>query len=342
MKKISRLVCAALTFTMTMGSFAACGKGSDETKYNDARALIESGEYERAYAVFKELGDYKDSQKYLSRFVYFPTIANYDLHDRSGVMTVELGAYNMPSRMLTVGVEGAEDTTYIKDGVYTYDSVGNLMKQAVTYNETLLAYDYTYDQSNRLIKAEYSIDGVVCAVNDYVYDENGWLVRESYAEDGVTVYDYVNSYDANGNQIRCEYNAPEGDYVYIYTYNNEGYLVNERGEAPGGLWYTIDSTYTDGKITQEVYNNNENESYITDHTYDNAGNCIREVTNFSDGTSEIFVQEFDANGNLTKEELTGTDGTVETVEWQYALTYLTIDIPDSTMSQILGVFDMTL
>jgi hypothetical protein len=27
---------------MTIGSFAACGKGSDETKYNDARALIKA------------------------------------------------------------------------------------------------------------------------------------------------------------------------------------------------------------------------------------------------------------------------------------------------------------
>ena len=65
--------------------------------------MIESGDYEEAYAAFMELGDFKDSQKYLSRFVYFPLVANYVLYDRSGVMTVELGAFNLPSRVFSVG-----------------------------------------------------------------------------------------------------------------------------------------------------------------------------------------------------------------------------------------------
>lgn len=343
MKKISRLFCATLVFTMTMGSFAACGKGNEETKYNDARALIESGEYERAYAAFKELGDYKDSEKYLSRFVYFPTVANYALSDRSGSMTIELGVYNMPSRMLTVGVEGPENAAYTKDGVYTYDSEGNLTRQAVTYNGTLLAYDYTYDGNHNLIKAEYSVEGVVGAVNDYVYDENGLLVRESYREGNVVYYDFVNSYDVNGNQIKSEYQAPEGAYVYTYTYNAQGYLVNEHGSVPSGDWYNVDYTYAaDGNLTQGVRTENEGAICTTNYTYDNAGNCIKEESVYPDGSRETFTWEFDANGNLTKEQLTDTDGTVETVDWQYALTYLTMDIPASTMDQILGVFDMTL
>ena len=113
-KQISRLFCTALVLTMAMGSFVACGgdgkdessvneTNTNETKYNEACAWIESGDYEEAYAAFMELGDFKDSQKYLSRFVYFPLVANYVLYDRSGVMTVELGAFNLPSRVLSVG-----------------------------------------------------------------------------------------------------------------------------------------------------------------------------------------------------------------------------------------------
>ena len=153
MKKI----CIGLAFTVAMGAFVACGQDNKEDKYNDACALIESGDYESAYAAFKELGDYKDSQKHLSRFIYFPTSVNYDLGDRSGVMTIELGVYNMPARMLAQGVEGTENTAYTKDGVYTYDSVGNLLRQAVTYDGTLMAYDYTYDNENRLVKAAITI-----------------------------------------------------------------------------------------------------------------------------------------------------------------------------------------
>ena len=151
MKKL----CLALVFTMAMGAFAACGqenKGvqTNETKYNNACALIESGEYEKAYATFKELGNYKDSEKHLSRFMYFPSVVNYNLYDRSGVITVTLGSYNLPVHLLTEGTI-EEIGSYTKDGWYTYDGKGNWMRQAVMYNGTLMTYDYTYDANNNII-----------------------------------------------------------------------------------------------------------------------------------------------------------------------------------------------
>ena len=36
--------------------------------YNKATKLLESGDYEEAYSIFEELGDYKDAKTYLSRF----------------------------------------------------------------------------------------------------------------------------------------------------------------------------------------------------------------------------------------------------------------------------------
>jgi YD repeat-containing protein len=352
MKKILRLFCAALVFAMAMGSLAACGNGNNnsesnesginETKYNEACALIESGDYESAYAAFKELGDYKDAQKHLSRFIYFPKVANFTFYDRSGVMTVEFGTYNMPSRIFTEGVEGTENEAYTKDGAYTYDNKGNLMRQAVLYNGTLMAYDYTYDNNSNLIKAEHSVEGVVDTVNGYVYDENGLLIREFYTEGDVVHYDYENFYDANGNLIKSEFKAQDVDYVYTYTYNDAGGLVNERGTVTNGYWYNIDYTYNaDGQLTKQVYTSDDEDFYTTEYTYDNAGRCVKEeTTDASDGRKEVFAQEYDANGNVTKEMLTASDGTVETVEWQYVLTYITIDVPVSTMSQLLGVFDI--
>jgi len=41
--------------------------------------LILNGSYEEAYALFKELGDYKDSEEYLSRFRYVPVKINTTL-----------------------------------------------------------------------------------------------------------------------------------------------------------------------------------------------------------------------------------------------------------------------
>jgi YD repeat-containing protein len=341
MKKL----CLALVFTMAMGAFAGCGQENEgaqtnEDKYNNACALIESGEYEKAYTAFKELGNYKDSQKHLSRFIYFPTVGNYVLEDRSGVMTIELGAYNLPSRMLTEGIEGSENTAYTKDGVYTYDSECNLMKQAVTYNGTLLAYDYTYDNDNNLIRAEYSVEGVVSTIHSYVYDENGFLIRESYAGIDVVYYDYHHFYDEKGNQIKSECETAEGFQVYTGTYDEVGNIVKEHGALPNDEWYDIDYTYNaDGQMIQEAYMDSDERSYTTVYVYDNAGNCIKEESNYSDGTKQVHTWVYDANGNVTREELISKDGTVESVEWQYILTYLTVDVPASTMDQLMGLFN---
>lgn len=346
MKKILRLFCATLVFTMAMGTLTACEivdeePKTNEAKYNDACTMVENGDYENAYTAFKELGDYKDSQKYLSRFIYFPTVANYVLSDRSGVMTVEIGVHNMPTRILSEGIEGAENSAYTKDGVYTYDSKGNLMQQAVTYNGTKYTYDYTYDENTNLINAVNSVEGVAVAFHDYVYDENGVLIRESYKEGDVVYYDYEHSYDANGNQIKSVFKATDGDHVYTYTYNEEGKLVNESGSVPSGHWYNIVYTYdTDGNLMQEVYTEDGEFGFTTDYTYDSVGNCIKEESIYSDGAKKIFTCEYDANGNVTKETLTDTNGTTSTVEWQYVLTYLTIDVPASTINQILGIFNI--
>ena len=347
MKKISRVVCAALVFTMAMGTLAACGKGNgntktNEEKYNAAVALIKSGDYEGAYAAFKELGDYKDAKMHLSRFIYFPTVINYNLHDRSGVMTTTLGVYNMPSRIFTEGVEiiDGEGVPYTKDGVYTYDEKGNVIQQAVNYNGLALAYDYTLDEENRLIKAELSMDGVVTSVNGYVYDENGLLIREDYVADGVVVYDYENTYDANGNRIKSEFKAEEGDHLYIYVFDENNKLISESGSRPDGYFYNKEHTYNeDGQRTQTLWWEYSELFATTTYTYDDMGRCTKEEALYYDDTKDIFAHEYDANGNLVKEVYTWWDEiTVETVEMQYTFTYITKDIPDWTMSQMIGIF----
>lgn len=348
-KQIKKLLCAALVFTMATGAFAACGTEDDEpvdskpqtneTKYNDACALIENGEYEEAYAAFKALGDYKDSQERLSRFIYTPSRANYVLEDRSGVMTIELGKYNLPSRVVSVGVEGEEDNAYTKDSVYTYDDKGNLMQQAVTYNESSLAYDYTYDADNRLIKAVYTIEGELFAQHNFVYDENGLKIREDYIQEGQVYYDYVYSYDDNDNVIECVYDATEGRYTYAYFYDAEGALTNDSGEAPDGYYYTNEYTYyADGQLAQRVCVENGELSFTESYTYDNAGELIKKETTYSDGTKDVYTREYDANGNLVKETLVYADGTEESIEWQYIFTYIPIDVPAATREQVEGIF----
>ena len=337
-KQLTKLLSLAMAIILAISCLVSCGEDKNEAKYNNACTLLESGDYEAAYTAFKELGDYKDSETYLSRFVHFPTVINYDLYDRSGVITTTLGAFNLPVHVSTKGTMEGEGE-YTKDGWYSYDNNGNWMRQAVLYNSDFLAYDYTYDAKGNVIKAVYSVDGTVSAVHNFTYDENGLKIRDTYEENGVVYYDYQNTYDANGNMIKSVYAAEAGNYIYEYVYNEDGKIVNERGENPAGNYYTIDYTYNDdGNLIKKVRSENGEVTLTVDCTYDSNGNRIKEERSFPDETKDIYTREYDEHGNQTKEVRTYSDGIVETAEWKYIFTYVTIDVPEWTWGEIASLF----
>ena len=75
MKKI--FVLFSLLFSLTF-----CLVSCDSTKYNNALALIENGEYAAAYEILDELGDYKDAQQKLGHFIYVPVKVKYTEADK--------------------------------------------------------------------------------------------------------------------------------------------------------------------------------------------------------------------------------------------------------------------
>lgn len=353
-KTVSLLLCAILVLSMLMGTLISCTtpdntddsgnseNGGDnnataekETKYNEGLQMISIGNYAGAYEIFKTLGDYKDSETFLSKFAWFPTVVNYDLSDRSGVMTVTLGENNLPTRAVSDGVLGIEGHTL------KYSATGNLKKHEITYNGDVCTYAYTHDLSNNMIMAEYSVNGTVSKVHNYSYDPQGRLEFEFFEENGVIQYDCNNYYDDNGNLTKSEVKTPDVDYVYIYNYDADGNKISERGEGTNGSWYTIEYTYDEnGKLTKERYAESDFSGTVI-YTYDDDGNCIKEECAYHDGTKDVLTREYDANGNVTKEVFTEADGTTQTVETQYAVTYLTIQVPESTMSQIFDLLIIT-
>ena len=342
MKKLFLLLLSAiLVLTMLVGTLVSCtdeetnddgDKGNNptadanETKYNEALAFIGEGKYEEAYAAFKALGNYKDTEKYLARFIYLPSVVDYILYDRSGVMTVTFGEFNLPSRIVSEGTVG------VKDGIYTYTDNGLVLKQAVTYEGTLLTYDYIYDASDRLIKAEYCQDGVFVSFNDYEYDENGNCIRQGYTVGETVVYNYFNTYDENGNMIKIE--SEIDGVVYSFTYDEKGNRIGESSQDPSGTGYNVVYTFDEeGKLIREEYTMGETKNVAT-FKYDENGNRTKQEVLFYDGSKETTTWEYDANGNATKEEFNSTSGVYECVETQYALIYCTVDIPVATLNQL--------
>ena len=64
-KIVSVILCAAIMLSLT-----GCAAVSAAFDYRKAVKLVEKGEDEQAYAVFSELGDYKDSAERLQRLGY--------------------------------------------------------------------------------------------------------------------------------------------------------------------------------------------------------------------------------------------------------------------------------
>ena len=59
-----------LIVVMCMSFLVACKENENEKNYQQAYELLESKDYEAAYDLFVELGDYKDAAKEAARFHY--------------------------------------------------------------------------------------------------------------------------------------------------------------------------------------------------------------------------------------------------------------------------------
>lgn len=338
-KTFSRLLSSVLAASLLIGSLAACtndgGKtDAKEAEYNAAVALLEEGKYAEARAAFEALGDYKDAKERFDRFIFFPTEMEYELFDRSGVMTITLGENHLPVHMVSVGNLGT------KDGVYVYDSEGRMLSQTVTHGETVYVYNYTYDENSNMTKAEFSTDGAVTQVHNFSYSKEGWLTKELVATGDVVILDVLNIYDENGALTKRTAKQSGTESIYTCTYNSDGKILKEVCEGSDGGSYTIDYTYDEkGALIKELYADSE-KTCTTEHTYDSAGNRIKVEDTDSDGTIASITREYDAYGNVTKEVFAYPDGTVETIKSKYVLTYLSIDVPKATMDQLETIFTL--
>ena len=308
MKKIiSLFICVILLATACL-AFTSC----DVVDYVRAIALLEAGKYEEAKAIFEELGDYGESEKYLAGFHYMPKSVTYHLTDREGVCDIVLGANNLVEKVSTE----RPDLSFVT--VFTYDGEGNVIQQSASGSSMEDSYyNYTYDANGHLIKAIYTdVNGFV-GMSEYFYDEEGKLTRQTYRD------------------------ATEIWYVCEYTYNNQGQLILLTYEGTDGYSYTQDYTYdSNGNLVKEVYTNRDGTQEFSDYTYDANGNRVKAVYSDADGIFNTCDYTYDANGNAIKTVSTDADGTLQSTETQYVLVYIPFEIPAGTQFVFDGYFDM--
>ena len=199
----------ALGHSYSDGICEVCGNEDPAfvAKYDEAISLIDSRDYDAAYALIVELGNYKDAQQKLDNFHYVPVasdvLSNGEISKGECFYSVD----NLPIQFINTKSDGVKE---IVD--YTYDANGNPIKVVFTDDDgDKDIYDYTYDANGNLIKEVHTYSDGDKSIYDYTYDANGNLIKEVYTSftGNKSIYDYT--YDANGNKIKGVCTYSDGD-----------------------------------------------------------------------------------------------------------------------------------
>ncbi len=238
-----------------------------ETKYQKAVSLLtEDGD--AAYALFKELGDYKESSVYLSDFqnVILRKESKKDnqtyywdySYDESGrlkeVETDELGP-------VTIITYEYENDRLIKETQEAVDKRSNLI-----YDKIVSVYSYS---ENGVLKAKektlYKNEELHGRKSIFKYDENGNVAELTVSDKDVVSSVVTYEYELTADKKVKKETAEIKEFFGSVTTTSK--TIKEYDEF-GGL-ITIKESYGSGYILTEY-----------DNTYDENGNCVLSTDNF--------------------------------------------------------------
>ena len=289
---IASIVCAIIAFIIVLTTVII-----PSVKYNNAIALLNAGNYSEAVTAFEELGDYKDSADYLSKFVFF-----YDK---------------------VVKISGTNRYAYN----YTYDSSGNVTKEKMvpTYGD-ITTTKYTYDSNENLTRKEVNYSSGKITTYEYTYDSQGNMTAEVTTNASGDISSKGYSYDSNGNlaaEVTISASGFVSTYEYTYEYDSSGNITKEiMTDEDGDITTTEYIYYSDGNLYRKEleYDSGSTRSY----TYDSKGNLTTTYyysSGYSNRYSTLTKYTYDSRGNLIKEEFEQNVYTGEGNDYTSTITY---------------------
>ena len=276
-------------------------------KYAEAMEKLTAGEYETAYALLKELGDYENAASLLPCFDYFLVSdkegrdEENDTYDRGFAMT--LNGRGLPERIAVKGEDG--ETVYL----FTYDDEGLLLRQTVTHPQGSESQtDYFYEEGRRVKITHQSADGIYHT--EIAYDEKGNVTQteDVGSENRLSFY----TYDEEGRLTKILTREQDGtEYVCEYAYDEDGNCVREWVETPEKTTL-IQRIYENGRLVEEALGDENGLHTITRTTYDGQGKAYRKTVTTRGGQT-VTAYTYDENGRLTATVETDTRDESKTV-----------------------------
>ena len=242
---MKKLICMLLALVMVM-AMVACGNQNEEiaetdprqTVYEEANMAFKDGDYETAYKLYTELGDYENAAQLLA-----------DIHVEKTDVTVE-----------TTTIEGVDKSTV----EFTFKD-GNLIKETVTHADgTVTKNYYKYNDINLCTSETHNnVDGTKTNINNFYKDsiklrstrinpnKSKDLYEYTCDEQGKILSHVLTLADGTVEEAVYNYDEATGMLVSIMTsnssntfaYNQFGDLSNETLTVDGVEVYKATYTY---------------------------------------------------------------------------------------------------
>ena len=339
-RKLTRILSTVLSLAICTAVFSSCNADKREEKYKEAYELLASRNYDAAYALFVELGDYKDAAKEAAYFRYIPAGYKVDYADGeemgTTIYTVTLNEQNLPATVNKKYSDGFEHTCNI-----TYNAFGHMARRECTDTDgTTTLYEATYDANGNLLNETLTdTDGSVSEFN-YTYDEKNRCIKLVTTNAPDYYLSYENTYDDEGRVIRmvCEYE--DGVDVEEITYNVAGDILTDIWLNNGEVYSTYEYSYDEnGRFVEMTFTRaGEDTVYRKTASYNDKGQKTTEHGIYTDEYEYTYNYEYDENGNAIKTTYTDTDNEgneySDVTETAYKLVYLPYEYTEDEWGEL--------
>lgn len=199
---------------------------------------------------------------------------------------------------------------------------------AATGLDADVSITFRWDDSGRIVSILENSGSGTYGIT-YSYDQEGRCVGKAVTRDDQPGSTTEYTFDAAGNLLTECVTLPDGSISRktTFTYNENGDLVEEINDRMDGDPSVWKYSYTYGEnglpMTRITLDDEGNETFRREYTYDSEGRILTETASSSSGRSSRSEYAYDEDGNLIQEKVYSSNGELdETIDYTFEEAYM--------------------